>query len=160
MTEVWKRAGDKLAVLEMKSDWCGRVIHSDWQREDWFIHERGRFDEEVCQESGIRWVVSEMGETVSQIWSCMEGFRVDGSVGFLCVRLSAEKSFCITGNKQWALLDRNKAPNKRREHVIIPVFVSFPELEVRYNNSLWTPHNLGSVWTLKYSLSRCASLHS
>lgn len=45
-------------------------------------------------------------------WSSMEGFRIDGSVGFLCVSRSAEKSFCINRNKQWALLDRNKAPNR------------------------------------------------
>ncbi len=52
-------------------------------------------------------------------WSGMEVFRVDRSVGFLCVSLTEEKSFCINRNKQWALLDGNKAPNrtdKRTRH--------------------------------------------
>lgn len=49
----------------------------------------------------------------------MESFRINGSAGFLC--------FCINRNKQWALLDRNKAPNRTdtstRHHSLLCVFL-------------------------------------
>lgn len=67
----------KLAVLETRVH-CRRMIHSEWQREDWFINWWGRIYGAVCQESGIKWVVYEIrdGFSVLMRWRQLDPVRI------------------------------------------------------------------------------------
>lgn len=54
-------------------------------------------------------------------WQYASGKLEGGRLGLCCVDISAEKSSYMNVNKQWLLLERNKAPKRAEaERVIVP----------------------------------------